>query len=400
MTQLSTRLHNLPISSIRKLIPLADAAKKTGVCIYHLNMGQPDVKSPDIMIDALKKWNQNPISYAPSGGTSDYLDALNWYYNSLGFEFIENSMILGTIAGSEAINMAFFAACNPGDEILVFEPFYSSYQTSARLWGVTLVAVETTIEDGFHLPEKEVIEYAITSKTKAILYSSPGNPTGTVYTKEEIRMLVDIAKQHNLFLVADEVYREYTFVDAPHTSILSYMQEIPSQAVLIDSLSKRYNLCGARLGMLVTMNQDLLKGSLKFAMSRLSGGLIDQYIGAQLTHVPKEYITGIQEEYRRRRDVMYAGLKEIEGVTVTLPEGAFYIMAELPVDNAEDFCIFLLEKFRDKNETVMLAPGYGFYTDPAKGKKQVRIAYVLEIPQLMRSIEILKKALKVYGEQP
>jgi len=398
MKSLSKRINNLPISSIRKLIPIADEAKKEGMTIYHLNMGQPDVKSPEVMISALKNWTQNPIAYAPSGGTTEYLEALEEYYQKLSFDFIDKKNIIGTIAGSEAINMAMFAVCDPGDEILIFEPYYSSYQTSAQLWDITLVPIPTKIEDGFHMPSMSEIESLITEKTKAILYSSPSNPTGTVYKKDEIQLLINIVKKHNLYLVADEVYREYTFVDRPHVSILEYMKNIPEQAILVDSLSKRYNLCGARLGSLVTLNSDILKGSLKFAMSRLSGGLIDQYIGAQLTKVSDEYIQEIQKEYRKRRDVMYEGLKTIPGINVTLPEGAFYIMAELPVDDAEAFCIWLLKEFRDNGETVMMAPGYGFYKNPEDGKKMVRIAYVLEIPQLERSIELLKKALEEYSD--
>lgn len=392
----SNRITNLPVSSIRKLIPLADEAKKQGTIIYHLNMGQPDVKSPEVMIDALKSWNQNPISYAPSGGTPEYLSALEQYYHGLGFQFISIQNIIGTIAGSEAINMAMFATCDPGDEILVFEPYYSSYQTSAQLWGVNLVPIQTDITQGFHLPDRDTIESQITPKTKALLYSSPGNPTGTVYTSDEVKLLKDIVKKHNLYIIADEVYREYAFIDRPHVSLLEFMQEIPDQAILIDSLSKRYNLCGARLGCLVSLNTELLKSALKFAMSRLSGGLIDQHIGAQLTKVPETYIEEIQEEYRLRRDLMYKGLQSIPGVTVSLPEGAFYIMAELPVEDAEAFCIWLLEEYRDNNETVMMAPGYGFYKNPEAGKKQVRIAYVLEKPKLQRTIEILTKALRAY----
>jgi len=394
--KLSSRISNLPISSIRKLIPRAQKAKAEGVSIYHLNMGQPDVKTPQVMIDALKNWTQNPIVYAPSGGTVEYLTALITYYKKLGANFIEKSQILGTIAGSEAINIAMFATCEPGEDIMVFEPFYSSYKTSAMLWGVNLVSVPTDIKSGFHLPKKSEIEKLITPKTKAILYSNPGNPTGTVYRKEEVEMLVEIAKKHNLFLISDEVYREYTFVDRPHVSILSYMQEIPDHAILIDSLSKRYNLCGARLGNLVSLNKEVIAGSLKFAMSRLSGGLIDQYVGARLVDVPEEYTKNMQTEYKKRRDVMYEALKKIEGVSVSKPEGAFYIMAELPVADAEDFCIYLLEEFRDNNETVMLAPGYGFYLDPEKGKKTVRIAYVLEVPKLIKAGQLLEKALQQY----
>lgn len=394
--QTSQRLDSLPISSIRKLIPLADAAKKNGVKIFHLNIGQPDVKTPDVMIESLKNWTQNPISYAPSGGTPEYLQALETYYHDLGFLFVNTENILGTIAGSEAINMAIFAVTDPGDEILVFEPFYSSYKTSAQMWGINLVPIETSIETGFHFPSQEKIESVITPKTKAILYSNPCNPTGTVYTKDEVQLLIEIVKKHNVYILSDEVYREYIFADRPHISILKYMQDIPEQAVLIDSLSKRYNLCGARLGNLITLNKNILSGALKFAMSRLSGGIIDQHIGAQLVHVPKSYTQDMQKEYELRRDIMFEGLSKIPGVIVTKPEGAFYIMAELPVEDAETFSIWLLESFHDKNETVMLAPGYGFYSDPKKGKKQVRIAYVLEESHLRRSIEILDKALHEY----
>ena len=395
-TTLSSRLQHLPISSIRKLIPLSDKAEQDGVKIYHLNMGQPDVKTPQVMIDALKAWDTNPIAYAPSGGTKEYINALKQYYHSLGFDTIDAKDILGTVAGSEAINMAMYATCDGGDEMLVFEPFYSTYKTSANLWNINLVAVSTTLENGFHLPPKEEITRFITPKTKAILYSNPGNPTGTVYTKEEVKMLVTIAKEHNLYLISDEVYREYSFVDRPYESILQYLQDIPEQAILIDSLSKRYNLCGARLGALISKNAAVIKGSLAFAMSRLSGGIIDMHVGAQLTKVPAGYIPAIQQEYKRRRDTLYEGLKEIEGVIVAQPEGAFYIMAQLPVEDAEQFCIWLLEKFRDNDETVMLAPGYGFYADLEKGKQMVRLAYVLEVPQLKRSVELLKKALQQY----
>jgi len=395
-TKLSQRIHDLPISAIRKLAPFADKAKKQGVKIYHLNIGQPDVKTPQVMIDSLKLWTQNPIAYAPSGGTQEYLQALETYYHDLGFLFVNTNNILATIAGSEGINMAMFAVCDPGDEIMVFEPFYSNYATSAHICGIKLIPIETSITSSFHLPDRQKIERAITTKTKAILYSNPCNPTGAVYTKDEIQLLIDIVKKHNLFLLSDEVYREYTFIDRPHVSILSYMREIPKQAVLIDSLSKRYSLCGARLGNLVTLNKEILAGALKFAISRLSAGLIDQHVGAQLVHVPKEYTKSMQREYRSRRDVMLEGLRSIKGVHVTKPEGAFYIIAELPVRDAQLFSVWLLESFRDTNETVMLAPGNGFYKDPAKGKRQVRIAYVLEESQLKRSIELLKKALHEY----
>lgn len=395
-TAISRRIQNLPVSAVRRLIPYANKAKAEGATVYHLNIGEPDIASPDVMIHALKDWHTNPIAYAPSGGTKDYLDALKWYYHKIGHTYLDNAHILGTIAGTEAINMALFSCCDPGDEILVFEPFYSSYATSAALWGVSLVAVETTLENGFHLPSRLAIERKISLKTKAILYSSPSNPTGVVYTKQEIELLVDIAKEHNIYLIADEVYREYVFSTTPATSLLSYMPAIPELGIVIDSLSKRYSICGTRLGCLISLNSELLQGALKFAMGRLSGGLVDQYIGAQLTKVPDSYISGIQQEYMLRRDTLYTGLKQIDGINVRLPEGAFYIFAELPVENAEDFCIFLLEKYRDNGETVMIAPGNGFYATPGRGTSMVRLAYVLEVPKLKRAIQLLKGALEQY----
>ncbi len=396
---ISKRAQQLPVSSVRKLLPLAFKAKEQGVQIYHLNIGEPDIKTPEVMIDALKNWKQNPISYAPSGGTKEYIDALLSYYNSLGFPFLNKNQLIGTIGSSEAIYMALFSTCNAGDEVLVFEPFYSSYATSAKLVDISFVSVETTVGNGFHLPDKETIIKYITPKTKAILYSNPCNPTGAVYTPEEIEMLVTIAKEYNLFLIADEVYREYLFVERSHISLLTYMQKIPELGIVVDSLSKRYNLCGSRLGVFISMNTELLTSAMRIAMSRLSGGLIDQYIGQQLTKVPKGYIPSVQMEYKERRDIMYEGLKAISGITVARPEGAFYIMASLPVEDSEQFCIWLLEKYRKDNTTVMLAPANGFYGTPGKGKQEVRIAYVLEKDKLKKSLELLSDALKQYKNQ-
>ncbi len=395
---ISHRASQLPVSSVRKLLPLAYKAKERGVQIYHLNIGEPDLPSPSVMIDALQRWTQNPISYAPSGGTKEYINALLGYYSQLGFSYLKPEQLIGTIGSSEAIYMALFSTCNPGDEVLVFEPFYSSYATSAKLVNIKLNPVETTVGMGFHLPSKQVIERAITSKTKAILFSNPCNPTGTVYSKDEIEMLVKIAKEHNLFLISDEVYREYLFVDRPHTSLLSYLKKMPELGVVVDSLSKRYNLCGSRLGVFISMNRELLTSAMRIAMSRLSGGIIDQHIGAQLTKVPADYISRVQQEYKERRDLMYEGLKAIPGITVAKPEGAFYIMAGLPVKNSEQFCIWLLETYRNNNETVMLAPGNGFYATPEKGRHKVRIAYVLQKEKLKRSLELLADALKRYSD--
>lgn len=365
--------------------------------IYHLNIGDPDIKTPKVMIDVLRNWSINPIRYANSSGESEFIQALRSYYNGLGFTQIKESDILATVGGSEAVVMAMYATCGPGDEILVFEPFYSNYATCAKFCDIKLVPVETTIKNGFHLPDRKVIEEKITRKAKAILVCSPNNPTGAIYTRKEYKILVEIAKEKNLFLISDEVYREYIFGNIKHTSVLEFLNEIPEQIILLDSLSKRYSLCGARLGILMSLNQEVIKGTLKLAQGRLSGGIIDQMVGAKLTRVPKSYIEKVRQEYEKRRDVLYEGLSKIKGVFLTKPEGAFYTMVSLPVENAEDFSIYLLKDFRDKNETVMLAPGEGFYGTKNQGLNQVRIAYVLNTRDLKRCIEIIDKALQKYN---
>lgn len=393
------RLNDMPVSAVRKLAGFAATAKKEGVKVYHLNIGNPDVKTPDVMIDVLHTWKENPIGYAQSQGDPTFIEALIWYYHKLGHTFIKEEHIVSTVGGSEAIVMALFGICNSGDEVIVFEPFYSNYSSLAALTDVTFTAVPTTIESGFHLPAKQEIVKKITPKTKAILFCTPGNPTGTVYTKQEMEILVEIAKEHDLFLISDEVYREYIFQGAPeHTSILSYMEQLPDRLIMLDSLSKRYSLCGARLGVFISLNEELMKGVVKIAQSRLSGGIIDQLVGAALTEVPNQYMKDVNDEYEKRRDTIYNGLTSIKGVTMAKPEGAFYSMVALPVDDAEKFSIWLLEKYRSKdNATVMLAPGAGFYATPGRGVNEVRIAYVLNTNDLQTCIAILKDALEKYN---
>lgn len=393
--QVSSRLSSLPVSSVRKLTPFAAEAKKAGVKIYHLNIGDPDIKTPDIMIDVLKNWTINPIRYAQSNGEPHFINAMLEYYSKIGFSNISEKEIIATVGGSEAVNLAFYAVCAPGEEILVFEPFYSNYSSCAHYVGAKLVAVPAGKETNFHLPSREVIESKITDKTRAILYCSPGNPTGAVYSKEEVELLVSIARDHNLFLISDEVYREYIF-EGEHTSLLSYIDEIPDKAILLDSLSKRYSLCGARLGVIVSKNGELIKGIIKLAQARLSGGLIDQEMASKMNEVPDSYIEDVREEYKKRRDVLYEGLTAIEGVEMAVPEGAFYTMVTLPVPDAEDFAIFLLKEFRIDNETVMVAPGAGFYGTEGVGKDQVRIAYVLNTDDLKKAIDIIKQGLIEY----
>ncbi|MEI6533407.1 MAG: pyridoxal phosphate-dependent aminotransferase [Candidatus Roizmanbacteria bacterium] len=397
---ISDRISTMPVSAVRKLAGYASTAKKQGVKVYHLNIGNPDVKTPQVMIDVLRNWKDNPIEYAPSQGETTFVNALVSYYHELGHSFIKDEDIITTVGGSEAIVMALFTLCNPGDEVLVFEPFYSNYSSLASLVDVRFIAVPTSIETGFHLPSKNEIEKRITNKTKAMLFCTPGNPTGTVYTKKEMDILVQIAQEKNLFLISDEVYREYIFEGAPpHTSILSYMKEYPENTIMLDSLSKRYSLCGARLGVFVSKNPELMKGVLKIAQSRLSSGIIDQAVGAKLTEVSQTYLDEVNAEYQRRRDVIYEGLTSINGVSLAKPEGAFYSMVKLPVSNAEKFCIWLLETYRSKdNATVMLAPGAGFYATQGRGENEVRIAYVLNIEDLKTCVSILKDALEIYPD--
>ena len=380
----------------------AVAAKKAGVTVYHLNIGDPDIKTPEVMLDVLHNWKDNPIRYGQSQGEPGFLDAVLSYYHGLGFPFLKTEHMQVTSGGSEAIAMAMFAVADPGEEILTFEPLYTNYNSYAAINGITLSAVATDINTGFHLPVQNEIEKKITKKTKAILYCNPNNPTGTVYTKAEVEMLVAIAKKYKLFLLSDEVYREYCYDGKKQVSLFSYMQEIPDLGVVLDSMSKRYSLCGARLGMMVSLNREIMAGVLCIAQGRLSAGFVDQAIASKLTDVPASYLDGVQKEYAKRRDVLYEGLSKIPGVTIPKPEGAFYAIVGLPVEDAEHFCQWLLTDFRDPSassgqaETVMLAPAAGFYTTLGKGNNEVRIAYVLNTTKLTRCIELLAKALQVY----
>lgn len=395
---LSERSQTIPIPATRKLTPYALTAKEKGVNVIHLNIGDPDLNTPQELLDVLHNWQQGPIGYANSNGDPALINALVTYYNGLGYEFVTKQDIIVTIGGSEAIDMFFYSVCSEGDEVLVFEPFYSNYNTLAYLNGVKLVGIPTELTNGFHLPSLNEIEKHITKRTKAILFSSPGNPSGAVYTKEEIKILVDISIKHDLLLVADEVYREFIFTDKAHNSVLEFMPQAPKNILLIDSLSKRYSLCGARVGNIVSLDQELVKTIGKIAQSRLSGDMIGQKVAAALNTVPHSYHQDLKQEYMARRDLVYKLLKKIPGVTVSLPEGAFYFMVGLPVKNAEAFCIWLLQEFRYKNETVMFAPGAGFYLTEGKGLNEIRIAYVLEIDKLKRAIDLLAKALKAYKE--
>lgn len=402
--KISRRLLEVPVSPIRKLVPLAQAAKLAGVKVYHLNIGDPDIKTPPVMLRVLRQWQTNPIHYGQSQGELEFLEAVKTYYHKLGFKFIDLLHLQATSGGSEAISMAMFAVANPGEEILTFEPLYTNYNSYAAINGIRLVAIPTSIKTSFHLPPEAVIEKKINAKTRAILYCNPNNPTGTVYKRSEIETLAKLAKKHKLFLLADEVYREYCYDGRKQVSLFEYMEEIPQQAIVLDSMSKRYSVCGLRLGVLVSLNAEVMAGVLRIAQGRLSAGLVDQAVAAKLTEVPASYFKKVHNEYEKRRNVLYAGLKKIPGVTIPKPEGAFYAIVGLPVNDAEDFCQWLLTDFRDPSpslgqaETLMLAPAAGFYATPGRGRNEVRLAYVLNIQDLKRCLELLRKALEVYEE--
>ncbi len=336
--ELSQRVVNMPASPIRKLVPYATAAKKQGVIVYHLNIGDPDIKTPTVMLEKLRNWTIDPIGYAQSQGEPELIHSLLGYYHQLGFTFLEDTHIQVTIGGSEAIGMAMFAICNPGDSLLVFEPFYANYLGYARVYGVDLIPIPTSPEEGFHLPSNQTLSTALQPNTKGILYCNPNNPTGTVYTKTELDQLVAFAQEHNLYVLADEVYREFVYQGVKHVSLLEYQRELGDKAILLDSLSKRYSLCGVRLGVLITTNKRLLEGVLKIAQSRLSAGLIDQAVASALGQVPADYFSAVNQEYQSRRDLILKGLQSIPGVRVRKPEGAFYCMAELPIEDSDDFC--------------------------------------------------------------
>ncbi len=411
MSSVSKRLLQVPASPIRKLVPLAQAAKKSGVKVYHLNIGDPDIKTPQVMMNVLKNWTINPIGYSQSQGEPVFLESLKTYYHKLGYRFLDTKHIQVTSGGSEGISMVLFATCAPGDEVIVFEPFYANYNTYAVVNGVKLVPIRTSIKDGFHLPAQSVIEKKITKRTRAILICNPNNPTGTVYTKEEVETLVALAKKHGLFLLSDEVYREYAYDGRKQVSLLPYMKQLPKQAIVLDSMSKRYNLCGVRLGAIVSLNDDIMAGVLRIGQGRLSSGIVDQMIAAKLTEVTPKWLRQTHDEWERRRDVLFEGLRKIPGVVIPKPEGAFYTIVGLPVNDSEKFASWLLTDFRDPSpnsgqvETVMVAPAGGFYASTSLGtgasipKNEVRIAYVLNTHDLKRCIELLAKALDVYNHR-
>lgn len=395
MPSISQKGQMMPASPIRKLVPYAEAARKRGVEVLHLNIGQPDIHSPEVALEAVRNNDLRVVEYSHSAGNESYRKGLAAYYQQHKIPVTHEDIII-TTGGSEALLFGLMACFNPGDEIIIPEPFYTNYNAFAIQAGITVVPLSTSIAQGFALPPAEAFEKLITPRTKGILICNPGNPTGVLYGREELETLRDIVKKHDLFLFADEVYREFCYDGARHISAME-LDGIEQNVVLVDSVSKRYSMCGARIGAFVTRNKELLATALKFAQARLSPPTFGQIASEAAMQAPRSYFEEVNSEYRERRNILVEGLNSIPGVLCPMPKGAFYCVAELPIDDAEKFCVWLLEEFQHKGHTVMMAPAAGFYAHPAPGKKQVRLAYVLEQDKLRMAVECLREALVHYA---
>ena len=396
MPKVSTKGNNMPESPIRKLVPYAEKAKKQGIEVFHLNIGQPDIKTPEVALEAIKNNTIKVLEYSRSEGSEEYRQKLAKYYIKNNIDVTANDIIV-TTGGSEALLFAIGSVTDPGDEIIIPEPFYANYNGFSTASGVNIVPVISKIENNFGLPPISEFEKLITSKTKAILICNPGNPTGYLYSKEEIEKLAEIVKKHDLFLIADEVYREFVYDNIQHYSVLNNFG-LEENAIIIDSVSKRYSMCGARIGCLVSKNTEVIKTALKFAQARLSPPTFAQIASEAALETPQSYFDEVIVEYKGRRDLLIQELKKIEGIKVATPKGAFYCVVELPVDDADKFAQWLLDSFSFNNQTVMVAPAAGFYSTKGIGTKQVRIAYVLKKEDLIKSVEILKVAISTYNK--
>ncbi|WP_296313436.1 pyridoxal phosphate-dependent aminotransferase [Winogradskyella sp. UBA3174] len=396
MPSISKKGINMPESPIRKLVPFAEEAQNQGKTVYYLNIGQPDIKTPAVALDAVKVHSLDILAYSRSEGSENYRIKIAKYYKRNSIEVTHKDIIV-TTGGSEALLFAFGSIMDEHDEIIIPEPFYANYNGFSTASGVKVVPVISKIEDNFALPPIEEFEKLITPKTKAILICNPGNPTGYLYSKEEIKKLAAIVKKYDLFLIADEVYREFVYDGISHYSILQE-EGLEEHAIVIDSVSKRYSMCGARIGYLVSKNKDVMKTALKFAQARLSPPTLAQIASEAALDTPQSYFDDVIEEYVKRRDILIEGLEKIEGVKVAKPNGAFYCIAELPVKNTDDFAKWLLKSFDFENNTIMVAPAAGFYSTHGVGLNQIRIAYVLNEASLKISIKVLEEALKVYKD--
>lgn len=394
MPSISAKGVAMPQSPIRKLVPFAENAKKQGKTVYFLNIGQPDIKTPEVAMNAIRNTDKKVIEYSHSAGYESYRKGLAEYYKKTGIN-INSDEIMITTGGSEALVFAFMTCCNPGDEVIIPEPFYANYNSFAMTAGLNVVPVTSRIDDGFALPKVEEIEKLITPKTKVIVICNPGNPTGYLYSKEELEKLRDLVKKHDLFLFADEVYREFCYDGAQPFSVMN-LSGIDQNVVLIDSVSKRYSMCGARVGALISRNKEVMSTALKFAQARLSPPTFGQIAGEAALNTPQSYFDEVISEYVERRNILVDGLNKIPGVFCPKPKGAFYCVARFPVDDADKFCQWLLEEFSYENQTVMMAPASGFYATKGLGKNEARIAYVLEKSALKNAVKCLEEALKVY----
>ena len=395
MPTISKKGLKMPESPIRKLVPYAEDAKKRGTKVFHLNIGQPDIKTPQVALDAVKNNTIQTLAYARSEGSEEYRNKLVNYYKKHKVNVTSDNIVV-TTGGSEALLFTIGSITDPGDEIIIPEPFYANYNGFSTASGVTVVPVISKIEDNFALPKIEDFEKLITAKTKAILICNPGNPTGYLYSKEEIQKLKEIVLKHDLFLIADEVYREFTYDGLQHTSVMA-LDGLEQNSIIIDSVSKRYSMCGARIGCIVSKNDDFIKTAIKFAQARLSPPTYALIASEAALDTPQKYFDDVKEEYVERRNTLITELSKIDGVKVANPKGAFYCVAELPIKDADHFAKWLLEEFSFNNETVMVAPASGFYSTPGEGKNQIRMAYVLNKKDLIRSVEILGEALKQYN---
>jgi len=392
--QISNRARQMPASPIRKLMPYADEAKRRGVHVLHLNIGQPDIETPEVMRRKLERIDK-VLAYTPSGGTSEYLDALRQYYKrQIGVDLTPSELI-ATTGGSEAILFAIFAATSEGDDVLTVEPYYTNYNSFATLAGARIVALTAKGDDGFHLPPRAAWERALTPRTKAVILCNPNNPTGTVYSREEVLMVAEFCRDHGIFLIADEVYREFVYDGRAVTSTLT-LDGFEEIVIVVDSLSKRYSACGIRLVCIATRNRDVHQACLRMAQGRLSPPGLAQLLATGMNEVPPDYTETVVTEYQARRDLLFAGLSAIPGVFLRQPEGAFYFVARLPILDAEDFARWLLSDFAHEGATVMVAPAAGFYATPGLGRNEVRIAYVLKRSDLAKAVEVFAAALVAY----
>jgi len=398
MPNVSKRGEIMPASPIRRLAPLADAAVERGVKVYRLNIGQPDVPTPPAALEALRHIDRKVLEYSPSAGLPSLRVKLQEYYHRFGIEVDVDDIII-TSGGSEAVLFAFMACLDPGDEVIIPEPAYANYMAFAISAGARIVTVPSTIQNGFALPPISEFEELISPRTKAILICNPNNPTGYLYTPDELLQIRDLVKKHNLFLFSDEVYREFCYTDAPYISAMT-LPGIEDQVVLIDSVSKRYNECGIRIGALITRHEQLKRNVMKFCQARLSPPLLGQLVAEVSIDTPADYMRSTFMQYLQRRNFLIKALNKIPGVYTPMPMGAFYTVASLPVEDADHFCAWCLSDFSYEGQTVFMAPASGFYTDPGLGRNEVRIAYVLEIPELERAVDVLARALEAYPGKP